>query len=165
MLRKSLLILTAALGLTMSARANMWDNRAQSNDRYGKPFKVDEANSLISYSNANWMITEWFDETGWVESIGYYKLDGKGFTKDEIKKIQAANNFFAEQWRHIAPHVWVNDITDQRFEQDSEQLNGKTIARLILCTHKGYDGMNAAFQNVTNNPSPDQTKDNPKVAL
>jgi hypothetical protein len=165
MLRKTLLILTAALGLTMSAHANLWDNRAQSGDRYGKPFQVDDANSLITYSNSGWMITEWFDDAGWVESIVYYKMNGKLFTRQEINEIQTTNNFFADEWRHIAPNVWVNTTTDQRFEGSSEQLNGKTIYRLILCTHKGYDGMNTAFQNATNNPSQSQAEANPKIAL
>jgi|SRR4029077_3919772 len=164
MLRKTLLILTAALGLTMSAQANLWDNRAQSNDRYGKPFQVDEANSIISYSSPGWLITEWFDDAGWVESIAYYKLNGKVFSQTEIDKISVSNNFTSNNWVHISPNVWATG-TDQRFERSSEPLNGKTIYRLIFSTRKGYDGMNTAFQNATNNPSPKQAEDNPKVAL
>jgi len=127
-MKKFLLLLTVTL-TTISAYANLGDDRADSAQRYGQPASV--YGNYANYQTGNWLITEWFNSAGYAVDIAYYKRNGT-ISQKEITKLQNANVSSAStSWYPITPHgdttkavarIWLSNENDYRCEIGKTRL-------------------------------------------
>jgi hypothetical protein len=118
---KNLLLLLTVTLTAISAHANLGDSRDDSDQRYGKPGSVN--GSYVNYYLGNWIVSEWFNSTGYAVEIDYYKRTGD-ISQREIAKLQSANLQGPETWYPIKPkpnpnakgHIWLSDDNNYRFE-------------------------------------------------
>lgn len=67
-------IVLALVAVPVLAFANIGDTRTESANRYGKPYLVK--GNVQFYHVKGWMITEWFNSSGYAELISYNKSNG-----------------------------------------------------------------------------------------
>jgi hypothetical protein len=137
-MKKALTILTAALGLTISAHANIGDTEQQSVQKYGNPTSTD--GSFESFKTDGWMIAAYFDVNRICQSIEYVKLDGSDITRPEADKIDFAN---IDQGT-LQKHRWVNNNwkRTQRADQASYTTQAAGVFYQLITGYSYYWGNN-----------------------
>jgi hypothetical protein len=101
-MNKLIVILTAALGLTMSAYANIGDTRHQSDKRYGTPqLQIMGDFTYRNYVKGNWNVSTGFNTKGYCVYVEYSHIDASNFSKEEIAKLLTDNAIDAKH-----PFVW-----------------------------------------------------------
>jgi hypothetical protein len=96
---KLLLTLTAALSLTISARANIGDTHADAQARYGEPDHLNPAGDPCYYKDG-WEIIQSYNVKGICYGVSYLRLDGQPVTQEQTNAFWNAN--FA-----TTPSQWV----------------------------------------------------------
>src|SRR5260370_36268019 len=66
------------------AHANLGDTRIESAQRYGQPFS--HKGNGETYGVGDWTVGEWFNPSGYAESIWYYKRNGT-ITQEETDQF------------------------------------------------------------------------------
>ena len=100
---KTLLILTAALGLTMSAHAHLGDTEMAMVQALGQPSSID--GNMETFFTPKYKIDAQFDENRICQNIHYVKLDGTTITRAEADQIDNWNIDRATMQKHC----WVNN--------------------------------------------------------
>jgi hypothetical protein len=144
-MNKLVITLTAALGLTMSAQANIGDSKDQALTRYGRPVDHNDKGALI-YEKNGWRIIQGYNESDVCFIVSYIRLDGNVINQKQGNDIDTAN--FAE-----IPVTWTyQHWSDQQGFKNEEtyfdRVSGKQIVfGFIYEDDKGW----CAFRTLVNN--------------
>jgi hypothetical protein len=118
-MKKTLLILTAALGLTISAHANLGETKAETVERYGR---IDDSQgNWIRFNRQSWVINEWINpDSGLVEIIDFIK--NSVIEKQETDKI-LSQNLLPE---YLDTSAWIK-LPEERSEN---AMSGSHISKI-----------------------------------
>jgi hypothetical protein len=145
------LSLIALSSLASVAFANLGDTHQQSAARYGKTYRNDGFTGLSIYAplGKGWMIYEWYNENGIVESIMYYQANGKRITQKQCDQLTDANKISVSHWNKAtddaAGTIWMSDDNNWRIELSWDASfhtdDGRPLHRLVISTGAGFLGM------------------------
>jgi hypothetical protein len=98
-LKATIITLTAALGLTISAHANIGDTLKQSQARYHSKGESIENGKGVHFYYKGWSIDEAFNVDGRCDFIMYSKGNKADMSAEEVAACLSANNPSGLEWQ------------------------------------------------------------------